>query len=474
MKGDSYKLSHHKQYEEGTTKIYSYLESRGGDYPGTIFFGLQYYLKEYLNQTVTVDNLAEASPFAFKHFGGREILNYKGWEYIVDKLKGKLPILIKAVPEGTYVPTGNVLMTIENTDPECYWLTNFVETLLMKIWYPITIATNSFFCKRTLKESLERTGNPVGLDFMLHDFGYRGVSSEETAALGGMAHLTSFKGTDTLAGILCAMQHYNSDVCGFSVPASEHSTMTAWGKDREDLAIMNMIESYPEGIVSVVGDSYDIYSFCTRISKDPIKKAILERQGTFVVRPDSGDPLEVLNRVFDILWEGFGGTYNDKHYKVLDPHIRVIQGDGIDAAMIGSILKMLEAKKFSAENIVFGSGGGLLQKFDRDTCKFAIKASYGEKDITDPRKKENTVYTSTVVPFNIQKNPITSSGKKSKAGMLKLAPSIQNGFITMSSAECTPHMFNSYANMLVPVYQNGEILKEYTFDQVRERVKKYL
>lgn len=246
-------------------------------------------------------------------------------------------------------------------------------------------------------------------------------------------------------------------MCANSVPASEHSTMTSWGKENEDDAIMNMISQYPMGIVSVVGDSYNIYDFCERISQDPIKAMILSRKGKFVVRPDSGDPIEVLSKVIDILWNGFGGTFNSKHYKVLDPHIGIIQGDGIDIEMIERILLMLKNKKFSVENIVFGSGGGLLQKFDRDTLKFAIKCNYATID-----GKE----------VNVQKDPITSKGKKSKQGLLKLHPNFPTGnYMTISSAEETT-FFSNYVDTLETVFENGELIKEYTFEEIRSNAKK--
>lgn len=462
LQTDSYKVTHYDQYPENVTKIYSYLESRGGMYPATVFFGLQYYLKEYLEGVrVTKEDLDEAYELMKLHFN-KDLINIEGWEYIINTCKGKLPLLIKAVPEGSLVKNHNVLMTIENTDPIVPWLTNYVETILMKIWAPITVATNSFYLKVMLNEALQRTAIDKTADFMMHDFGYRGVSSDESAGILGMAHLTSFKGTDTLAALRFAKQYYNEPCAGFSVPATEHSTMTVWGKDNEREAVLNLLKMNPTGIVSCVGDSYNIYKFCEMLSSDAeIKFMILSREGKFVVRPDSGDPVEVLNRVLDILWNGFGGTYNIKHYKILDPHIGIIQGDGVNYQSIEAILDMFETKRFSAENIVFGSGGALLQKFDRDTQKFAIKASYGEMTVDDK-----------TVGFNIQKDPVTSSSKKSKAGRLKLIPAYGGkSNVSFSTKTSDSDNFDSYADALETVFLNGEIVKSTSFADVRKRIE---
>jgi nicotinamide phosphoribosyltransferase len=462
LKSDSYKISHYKQYPEGTTKIYSYLESRGGKFDKTLFFGLQYYLKKYFEgNVISVDFVKAANEFSKEHFG-TDIFNYEGWMYIATELGGKLPLKIMAAPEGFVIPVSNVLLTIENTDDKCFWLTNWAETLIMKLWATITVSTNSWYSKQLIKKHMENTGSESsGLPFKLHDFGYRGVSSEESAGLLCMSHLVNFMGTDTLEGIIVANEYYNPTdefkMYGYSIPASEHSTMTSWGKDNEMDAVLNMIKQYPTGLVSCVGDSYNIYNFAQKLSEEPFKSKILGRDGTFVLRPDSGDLLEVISKLLDILWNGFGGIYNDKGFKVLDPHIRIIQGDGIDFDSIGEILKMIEAKKFSIDNIVFGSGGGLLQKFDRDTQKFAIKCSHA---------------IINGVEVDVQKDPVTSSGKKSKKGKLKLHSSMGN-FMTLSSNNLPSPQYNSYVDTLIPVFENGVILKEYSFEEVRENSEKF-
>lgn len=466
---DSYKLSHHGQYPKNTTKIYSYLESRGGLYPKTIFFGLQYYLRKYLSKVIiTEDMVKEAKEFAKEHFG-IDIFNYDGWMHIAKNLGGILPIKIMAAKEGSLIPVSNVLMTIENTDDRCAWLTNHCETILMKLWAPITIATNSFYCRRTIAKYLERTGGDLSnLPFKLHDFGYRGVSSEESAGILGMSHLTSFMGTDTLAAILYSKKYYDGAMSGFSVPASEHSVACSFGPDKEQKYFLNMLDTYPDSaIVSVVSDTYDVFNFVEIMGKE-YKDRIMARSGKVVFRPDSGDPVEVNSRLIDILWNRFGGTYVNG-FKLLPAQVGLIQGDGIDAAMIEKILQMAKAKGFSSDNWVFGSGGGLLQKFDRDTQKFAIKASYGERtfinqedltaqggpDIGEPVTKG----------FNIKKDPITAKDKGSKSGKMILHKS--SCYSTMTSND---RGYDSYTNDLDLVFENGEIKREQSFEDIRNLI----
>lgn len=466
LKSDSYKVSHARQVPPGTTTIYSYLESRGGRFPSTLFFGLQYILKKHFEGIqITTEAIDQAEAFYREHFFGANLFNRKGWEYIVKEHGGKLPLRIMAVPEGTVVPTHNVLMTIENTDPKAYetmcWLANYSETILSHLWYSITVATNSFECKRVIKKYLEETqGDISSLPFKLHDFGFRGVSSYEQSAIGGASHLVNFMGTDTISGVILAMEYYGAKMCGHSIPASEHSTITSWGREHEVDAYRNMLKQYPSGLVACVSDSYDIYNACDKLWGDMLKDDILARDGTLVIRPDSGDPVEVNSRIIDILWNKFGGDYNKKHFRVLDKHIRIIQGDGIDLKAIEDILQMYKNKGFSAENIAFGSGGGLLQKFDRDTNKFAIKCSYAEIN---------------GVGVNVYKDPITSSGKTSKKGRLKLhSHPNTNTFTTLSSADETPQQFNSYIDSMEVVFENGEIKKQQSFDDIRKISEQYI
>ena len=337
---DSYKVSHYKQYPAGTTSIYSYFESRGGEFPEVIFFGLQYYLKNYLEgQVVTKEKIEEAATLYNGHFG-KNIFYREGWEYILKEHGGKLPVRIKAIPEGLSTPVHSVMMTIENTDPKCWWLTNFLETLLVQVWYGSTVATLSHAIKQRILTYLEETGDPSLINFKLHDFGFRGVSSVESASMGGAAHLVNFMGSDTIAALTFIQDYYNTkDIFGFSIPAAEHSTITSWGRENESAAYLNMLRQYEEGLVSVVSDSYDVYNACENIWGKELKEEILKRKGTLVIRPDSGIPKDVVLKITEILGERFGYTTNAKGYKVLHPNVRVIQGDGVDYDSIGEILE---------------------------------------------------------------------------------------------------------------------------------------
>ena len=247
---DSYKVSHHQQYPPKTEVVYSYLEARGGEYKEVVFFGLQYILKRYfIGEVIKSPMIDEAKDFYKSHFGNTSIFNEEGWRYIVEKHNGRLPVRISAVPEGTCVNVKNALLVIENTDPKCYWLTNYMETVLMQVWYPITVCTYSREMKKVIKKYMEMSACDAlgGMGFKLHDFGFRGVSSVETAALGGAAHLVNFLGSDTVAGVKMVKEYYGEPMCGFSIPAAEHSTITSWGKEKEVDACRNMLEQYPTG-----------------------------------------------------------------------------------------------------------------------------------------------------------------------------------------------------------------------------------
>ena len=361
---DSYKVSHWNQLPPGTMKIHSYFESRGGVFSEVTFYGLQYYLKRYLSgRIVTPENVDEAADDFEAHFGTNSIYNRAGWDRILTVHGGRLPIIIKAVPEGTNVPARNVLMTVENTDPELPWVTNYVETLLSMIWYPSTVATQSRYMRLRVLNYLEATGDTSLIDFKVHDFGFRGSTSVESAGIGDSAHLVSFKGTDTFQGIRVARKYYGEPMAGFSIPAAEHSTITSWGYENEKDAYANMLKAFPTGLVAVVSDSYDIYNACREIWGKELKEAVLARDGVLVVRPDSGYPPDVVVRVLQILGDAFGYEVNKKGYKVLNPKVRVIQGDGIDYEMLDKVLVAMKIAGWSADNVAFGSGGGLLQRW---------------------------------------------------------------------------------------------------------------
>lgn len=462
LKTDSYKLTHWPQYPAGTEYVYSYFEARDGAlFDEVLWVGLQYNIEKYLaGQVITQEKIDEAEEIVAIHMGSKDLFNREGWEYILKEHNGYLPVAIKAVPEGTIVPVSNVLMTVVNTDSKCFWLTNYLETLLSHVWYPSTVATLSKQTKNLMSKYIVETGGDVDnvINFMLHDFGYRGVSSDESAAVGGMAHLVNFMGTDTIAALELAHHYYDADYqsLAFSVVATEHSIMTSMGPDvGEDKVIENLLDNFKTGILSVVADSYDIYEFTRKISTQ-YRDEILNRDGRFVLRPDSitpehNTPDKLVVALLDILWTGFGGTVNEKQYKVLDDHIRIIWGDGIDIVGIGLILAAMKNAGYAAENIVFGMGGGLLQKVNRDTMRFAFKSS---------------AQCRGGIWHNIQKNPLDQS-KKSKVGKLALMRT-SDGFQTVS---LDPNKLGWRAELdeMRLVFRDGKMYNRSTFDEIRER-----
>ena len=444
---DSYKFSHAHQTPPGTEYVYSYIESRGGLHDKTVFFGLQMWLKEYLSKPITQADINEAAEFCAAH---GEPFYREGWEYILRTYNGVLPINICAVPEGTVVPVKNVLATIVNTDPKCWWLPSFLETAMLRaIWYPTTVATNSWYCKQIIKAALEKSSDDQAqLAFKLHDFGARGASSQETAAIGGVAHLVNFMGTDTVAGVLAARKYYHEHMAGFSIPAAEHSTMVSWGRNNEVEAYRNMLKLFakPGSVVAVVSDSYDIMNATNNIWGGLLKEEVIASGATIVVRPDSGDPLTVPIAVVSALADKFGFTVNSKGYKVLPNCVRVIQGDGITPETLPIILNNLLAAGFAADNLAFGMGAGLLQKLDRDTMRFAMKAS---------------AICINGTWYDVYKEPIGDPGKVSKKGQLALINDGE-GWQTVSRNG------NAWRDKLVQVWRNGDLQQDWTFAEIRE------
>ncbi len=448
---DSYKASHYLQYPPNTSVVSSYIEARGGAFDQTVFFGLQAFIKQYLLKPVTQEEINEAASLFTLH---GVPFNQQGWQAILDQHNGYLPIEIEALPEGTVVTTSNALVQIRNTDPKAYWLTSYLETALLRaVWYPTTVATVSRKVKEIIADYLQETSDfpDDQLSFKLHDFGARGASSQESAALGGMAHLVNFQGTDTLAGIIAARQYYGAEMAGFSIPASEHSTMTAWGRDNEAGAYANMLNQYAKkgSLLAVVSDSYDIYNAVTNIWGKQLRQQVEESGATLVVRPDSGEPKVIVLEVLERLYAEFGGSVNQKGYRVLADCVRVIQGDGVNITSIGEILQSMKAAGFSADNVAFGMGGGLLQKVDRDTLSFAMKASAA---LVDDQWRD------------IYKKPVTDSGKDSKRGILAVVKG-SHGFKTIRADT----LHDASENCLRPVYRNGKLLIDDNFSFIRER-----
>ncbi len=457
---DSYKASHWLQYPPNTDATFFYIESRGGLYDRTVFFGLQAILKEYLAKPITHADVDEARDLFAAH---GEPFNEAGWRYIVDTHAGLLPIRIRAVPEGTVVPTHQALVTIESTDPMAYWVPSYIETLLLRLWYPVTVATISWHVKQTIRQFLERTSDdPVAqLPFKLHDFGARGVSSAESAALGGAAHLVNFMGTDTVSGLLAAKAYYHAPMAGFSIPAAEHSTITSWGREHEVDAYRNMLKQFakPGAMVAVVSDSYDIYHAIREHWGKSLKDEVIKSGATLVVRPDSGDPVDVVHQCLVLLDEAFGHTVNSKGYRVLN-HVRVIQGDGINPNSIRAILKRATSAGYATDNLGFGMGGALLQHLNRDTQKFALKCSAA---------RVNGQW------IDVYKEPITDKGKMSKRGRMTLLQHREYG--TFKTVAVPPEATSldavekpiGFDDAMVVVWENGQLVHDWTFDEIRAR-----
>jgi nicotinamide phosphoribosyltransferase len=447
---DSYKPSHIYQYADGTEYIAYYIESRGGKWDEVTFFGLQATLKEYFTKPITMEMIDFAEKWLTAH---GEPFYREGWEYILKQHEGYLPLEIRAIPEGLTVPGRNVMATVINTDPNCFWLGSYVETAILRgTWYGTTVATQSRHIKKIILEALEKSGDPAGLMFKLHDFGARGVSSLESAGIGGAAHLVNFMGSDTIAGALYAQAYYNTEaMVAFSIPAAEHSTQTLLGREGEAKQQMRMLEQfggkYP--LIAVVSDSYDIYASVKRWATE-FRQAVIDSKSCIVVRPDSGKPSEVVLKVLETFEEYLPAgdvTVNGKGYKMLPPFFRVIQGDGINIDSIKEILDTIMDAGWSADNLAFGMGGALLQQINRDTLKFAMKASAA---------RINGVWV------DVYKDPITDPGKQSKKGRLTLVKDDFNNYRTVRL-----HEVGDQVDVMKTVFYNGTMVKQYTFEEVR-------
>lgn len=450
---DSYKLSHKNMYPKGTNFMFDYMESRGGLYPATIFFGLQAMLKEYFSTPITEAEVFEAKSFADEH---GEPFDLDGWMYIVNDLKGMLPVRIRAVKEGTLVPVSNVLVTIESTDERVFWVVSWMETFFMKIWYPINIATRSFYVKRMLKEFSDNTGSGF-VDFSYHNFGDRGSCSVEAAAIGGASHLTQFQGTDNFNSLKFVANNYGERNIGFSIPASEHSTVTSWGRENEFEMIENYVEQFKDSpIIACVMDSYNIFDAVDFITKGDMKRKIeSDEYPIFVIRPDSGNPVEVIGAIINTMEDNsVTFTVNDKDYKVWNKY-RIIWGDGITMETMTEILEYVTERGYSSDNIAFGSGGWLMQQHDRDTQKFAIKCSAIR--INDEIR-------------DVFKDPITDHGKKSKKGIISLYKSTGEYF----TAERNVPWADNVIDAMDIVFDNGVIKRTQTMTQIREISNKFL
>jgi nicotinamide phosphoribosyltransferase len=426
---DSYKFSHFALYPEGTSGMFSYIEARAKGQT-IVPFGLQMWIKKNLLVPITQADIDEAADIAGKH---GVPFNRQDWEYILEEHAGYLPIKIRGLPEGVPIASGTPFVTVECTDSRVFWLASYIETSLQRgIWYPTTIASRDRENYKQLEWFYNHASdNPDMLPFSLHSFGSRGVSSKETAEIGGLAHLVYFMGTDDVVALEAARKYYSCDMAGYSVCATEHSLQCSYGKDNQEAYFNRILDAYakPGAIVSVVMDGYDIMRevdlLCTKF-----KDRIIASGAKWVCRPDSGDMMEIVPEILRKLAAAFGTTVNSKGKHVLN-NVSVIQGDGIDSTTLAILAQKVNDAGFAPECVIYGSGGGLLQKVNRDTYSFAQKTS---------AVLINGVWVDTV------KDPITDPGKKSKGGRLD-----------------SPEM--------VTFYENGKLLVDVTLQEISNRAK---
>lgn len=454
---DAYKLTHHLQYPENLTSLVSYAEARkGGQFKTITWVGLQGIILSELLEPVTIDDINEAEKQSIEVFGTDKYFNREVWEKVAEI--GYLPIEIKALPEGLEVPEGTPLFTIKSTESWFTTTMNALETLLMHVWYPTTIATNSLHIKKALlpifSKSSDSDNLQLSVELAVNDFGLRGATSLESAAIGGMGHLVHFRGSDNMIADKYIRDYYGGEGRALSVLATEHSTATSYGNGdgEKDYLLSQLNRSDDNAIISVVIDSYDTFNFVENVVGDPIvAEMIKERAGRVVLRPDSGDPKEQVLGILNRLEKIFGYRINNKGYKVIEHNVGVIQGDGMYLESIEDLYTTILENGYSADNLVVGSGGGLLQQgFTRDTQRFAIKACYGEKD---------------GVPFNIQKKPKTDLSKTSKSGLFKV--------IFEDNEYRTVELSHPGDNLLRTVFKDGEVILD-SFEDITTRANLWL
>ena len=482
---DSYKQFHNKMYPKGMTKLYSNMTPRSFKRLGcdkAVWFGLQYYIQEYLvgqwrtnffNKPLE-EVLAEYKRF-HKHFSFTDV----DTEHIekLHKLQ-YLPIEIKALPEGTLVPEKVPFFTITNTHPAFGWLVNFLETQMSTvIWDMTTVATIAYRYRKLLDKWAEKTGDPSFVQWQGHDFCMRGRSSIEST-YNQAGHLLSFTGTDTIPAVLMLEEYYDANIetelVGSSVPASEHSVMTSYGKEDEIKAFERLLDQFPEGIISIVSDSFDLWKVCTEYVVT-LKDKIMARNGKLVIRPDSGDPVDILCGtivgpidynftvtnaeigVVELLWNVVGGTVNEKGYKVLDPHIGVIYGDSITLDRAEQICRRLEAKGFASTNVVLGIGSYTYNYNTRDSLGIAVKSTYCE-----------VVENGFVEKREIFKDPVTDDGTKKSARGLLCVKRNENGELYLKD-RCTEEEERN-ESLLTTVFHNGNYIVD-SFAAIKQRLQ---
>lgn len=449
---DSYKYSHWGAYPSELSYMQAYLEPRK---PMPIrFFGLQKILMEWIETPITVENVLEAHELAALHFGDDLIFNFDGWMTIAKEFSGRLPLRIKAVPEGTVLGGSNILVKVENTDPRFPWLVTFFETQLMRVWYPTTVCTNSYNTKQLLQKLVSATTGEEKPDvsFMLHDFGARGTSSSESAGIGGLAHLVNFMGTDTVKALKQAKDSYGHEIAGFSVPALEHSTIMSWGVEREKDCYEHFIRRFgkPGKPIVIVVDTYNDNNAILNILGKDLKEMILSSGVLLKVRLDSGDPVESVMRGTQNLEKKFGSSDNGNGFKVLET-VGVVQGNNVTDKSITNILTSAAKERYCATNYVFGQGGALLQNVGRDDNGFAYKPSLIE-------------YTNGL-RYCVRKNPHKDPFKASKGGDLDLVYQFGEGYKTIDRASSNA----PYPSQLQIVYVNGLLKNFQSLNEIRAK-----
>jgi nicotinamide phosphoribosyltransferase len=473
---DAYKTGHFAQYPSGTELVFSNFTPRKSRMPSvnhSVFFGLRYFLKKYLQRGFATffDKGNQHRMPAFMPSDYNELIKAtlgidQRHTHIEDLWAlDFLPLAIYALPEGSVVPCGVPALVMYNTHPDFYWLPNMLETLLScTLWQPCTSATIAREYRLLLDKFAEETSDmPEFVDYQAHDFSMRGMSSVESACLSGMAHLQYFKGTDTIPAMLCQQEYYDKPLEICSVPATEHSVMSAGGKESELETFNRLLDTYPTGILSIVSDTWDLWRVITEYLPK-LKDRIMARDGKIVIRPDSGDPADIIagwpcpieveeygtpvqEGVIELLWEIFGGTINSKGFKQLDSHIGCIYGDSITLERCQDICQRLAAKGFASTNIVFGVGSYTYQYNTRDTLGWAMKATYCEINGKG---------------HAITKDPITDDGtKKSHSGILRVVKypeciNPKNKFSVQQN--CTwDEFYDNEVNELKLVYIDGKI-----------------
>jgi len=477
---DFYKSGHIYQYPKDTTLVFSNLTPRESRLEGVdkvVFFGLQYFIKEYLIKqwnenffALDFNTIRDKYKFRMNQALGEDTVKIDHIEALHDL--GYLPLEIKAVPEGSLVNLRVPCLVVFNTLPEFFWLTNYIETIMSTIlWGACTSATMALEYKKILNEYADKTiGNRDFVPFQGHDFSCRGMFGLEAGCISGAGHLTSFIGTDTVPAIDFLEQYYNvpfhhEEMVGCSVPATEHSVMCL-GSELSELETFRKLitETYPTGIISIVSDTWDFWKVITEYIP-ALKDEIMARDGKVVIRPDSGDPANIicgdpsyygtkapqLKGAIECLWETFGGDITDKGYQQLDNHIGLIYGDSITLDRCRDICARLQQKNFASSNVVFGIGSYTYQYTTRDVYGFAVKATYAEVG-GEPRE--------------IFKKPKTDNGMKNSAKGLTAVYQNQGGFELADQA--TWDEVNNCA--LQTVFRNGENTKEITLKEVRENI----